>query len=533
MLNEFRPPVPGVVRARLIQEALATRPDPAGRRGLLIVATGKTGAGKSTLGNLLVGVDDVLRSTGYVDCTDSLGIIRFERGLAYADLPGVASKDAYENLNRAVLGLPQSPEWPAAEQVRRLIFDGPVPAADEVVPLEEVRLMPDLVLFLVATHTQIGRSENAYLRDLLAAYGPQRIVFVLNRFGTDAADGAAVEDIRSRLSEAYAALATEPVVVTMDCQRGDGLARLLRVIRTVLGEGRAEALEAALDYQHARIADVVRAGVEEKVVSLAAHASAYTPADQDDATKSLTAAVDVLASYVEALSGRTGLWSATLEAAFSGRAESVIAKACDQVTEPIVESRSKAVYHQEPVFKKKKKKDKSKPIYVTRRTTRDVPGRFRDFDELKEAAKRWNEGGKFTARETVDSSEFVGYATKKTKKLVGYRDVYDHTETWDEVVGHRVVAETWRPLGLSATACCWRPGTSWSPRPARYSAHGPKPGRGPRAILPGPTHRRGAGATDPTVVRANLTAAAETVLDPDGQKALALVIARAVGNEES
>ena len=63
----------GAVRARLIQERL-TAPG-AGNRALpMVVATGKTGSGKSTLGNLMVGVADLLASTGHQDCTDSVNI---------------------------------------------------------------------------------------------------------------------------------------------------------------------------------------------------------------------------------------------------------------------------------------------------------------------------------------------------------------------------------------------------------------------------------------------------------------------------
>jgi hypothetical protein len=100
LLKELDRPMPGVMRAALIQEALAKTGDLGGTRPV-VVATGKTGAGKSTLGNLLVGVDDLLRSTGHIDCTDSVNVVSFARGFDYVDLPGVASNDKFENINHS------------------------------------------------------------------------------------------------------------------------------------------------------------------------------------------------------------------------------------------------------------------------------------------------------------------------------------------------------------------------------------------------------------------------------------------------
>ena len=69
MLPTIDEPSLGLTRARLIQDRLS-KPDAASLTLPQVVATGKTGSGKSTLGNLLLGATDVLRTTGRIDCTD-------------------------------------------------------------------------------------------------------------------------------------------------------------------------------------------------------------------------------------------------------------------------------------------------------------------------------------------------------------------------------------------------------------------------------------------------------------------------------
>src|SRR5947207_3393365 len=109
MLATVPPPSIPVVRAGLITRRLML----AGAAGirLHVVATGRTGSGKTTIGNRLLGVDYFL-SHGGQDCTREVNLVRFPGGLSYADLPGACSDDQLENFNRVSLGLAQVPDFP-------------------------------------------------------------------------------------------------------------------------------------------------------------------------------------------------------------------------------------------------------------------------------------------------------------------------------------------------------------------------------------------------------------------------------------
>ena len=105
MFFKFEPPSVSSIRAKFLIEKLnelATGFSP-----ISLCATGRTGSGKTTLGNRLIGIDYFMPSTGEQDCTDEVNLFEFPSRLKYFDLPGVASKRNLENYNRAALGIEQ------------------------------------------------------------------------------------------------------------------------------------------------------------------------------------------------------------------------------------------------------------------------------------------------------------------------------------------------------------------------------------------------------------------------------------------
>lgn len=104
MLFKFNQPSISAIQAKFIVERLAI---PTKICNVNVFVTGRTGSGKTTLGNRLIGLDYFMPSSGYQDCTDEINLLKFPIGLNYFDLPGVCSDDRLENYNRSALGLQQ------------------------------------------------------------------------------------------------------------------------------------------------------------------------------------------------------------------------------------------------------------------------------------------------------------------------------------------------------------------------------------------------------------------------------------------
>lgn len=465
----------GEVRARLVQKRLSGRTRGHGRQNgqarlPQLVATGRTGSGKSTLGNLLVGYGDLLRSTGRQDCTQAAHVLRFPRGLTYVDLPGVASSDRLENFNRVALGLSQVPDWPSVTGLQVLEYDGQRCTGDRTLPVGQIPadlLRPDLVLYLIAPHLGLGRAEKPYLKDLLRSVGPDRMVFVLNLFhgagGRRIATAQNLADVRDNLvrwhQEAGLRLDTSRLV-PMDCRSGAGLAELLSAARDRLGG--STALTDVINYQNERAPAIHRARVQEAVVGFAAQLAPKAAESDETAAALPTAAARLLAGYAGRLAKGDG-GEGTTEASdtsdacaeeWFARFEALVAKEIAKLrvaaTEPIIKRKSKDIYEKVPRYDYVKVPDRSRPIYETRR--RKVTYAPGDIDEVFEGVGNWWNGKGFVAERYVSEQVIVGYKKKKRKVAVGYDDRYVRTDHWDEAVGERELSVTYTPFGTRGIA---------------------------------------------------------------------------------
>jgi hypothetical protein len=275
-----RPNIPAI-RAQLILERL--RAAPSMSRPLWLVATGRTGSGKTSLGNRLLGIDYFL-SHGRQDCTREINLIPFPSGLNYGDLPGVASDDRLENLNRVALGMAQVDDYPRVEALSIARFVPDSPPAFETHPLERRDVLvprPDLLFYVIGLGAPLTRGEQGYLRDLLRSYA--NVVFILNVFSHAPAPEANVEDVVTRIRGLHRAARPgerDPDLVLMNCRTGEGIAELLQAAQRHLPPAQARFLRDLLDYQEERTPIVFADRLRGFFLHLATQAAPLRPSER-------------------------------------------------------------------------------------------------------------------------------------------------------------------------------------------------------------------------------------------------------------
>jgi len=458
MLPTIDEPSLGLTRARLIQDRLS-KPDAASLTLPQVVATGKTGSGKSTLGNLLLGATDVLRTTGRIDCTDAIHRVRFPRGLIYVDLPGVASSDHLENYNRVAFGLVQRPDWDQVGHVRVLDYAAREQVGDAAYPpagLPAGTVAPDVILYLLAPHQPMVRDEQPYLGDLLHRYGSSRVVHVLN-IHHDGSGGRATE---ANMADAWQALAdchqaagfalNEDSVVEVDCLMGNGLAELLAAMRRPLTEDQAKPLIDVITYQAEDAPGLFLDEVTDAVAGYATALATLKPASDDEGAAMMTAAADTLTKYAGKLAGHTVKLCADEKRDFRKLVWKVISGLRTEHREPVFKKESTPVYRRVPVTKTREEPDYDQPIYETRAVREKTPPVGLD-GFVRAVGNLFNED-EYTDYKTVYRRVVVGYGTRRISVITGYRNEIDHIETYKVENGSRVVWVSYEPFGVKGTA---------------------------------------------------------------------------------
>ena len=266
-------PSVAAVRARLISRRL--RLASGDGRPLHMVATGRTGSGKTTLGNRLLGIDYFL-SHGGQDCTREVNHIRFPGRLLYSDLPGVCSDDLLENFNRATLGMPQVDDYPFVPALTVATYSGDRPPDRRDHPVDHfasAHPLPDLLLYVVAADKQFTSGDRRYLTDLLSYH--QRVVYVLNVFATSIPTRANIHDVVGKIAAVHRAVCgVPPTVVTVDCRSGDGLADLLAAARNILDADHGQLLTDLIADQERDAPAAFSADVCQHLIGVAAAAAA-------------------------------------------------------------------------------------------------------------------------------------------------------------------------------------------------------------------------------------------------------------------
>lgn len=448
MLVAFtRPSIPAL-RVHFIQEKLKEHTT-LQTMSVRTVATGKTGSGKSTLGNRLVGIDYFLPSTGHQDCTDQVNVIQFPAGLEYVDLPGVSSDDKLENYNRVALGMRQVPEWPQVQAVTLATYNTHALRTTREIRVDALpapALQPALVFYLVASHQSLGRSDMAYMADLVRYYGSEKILYVLNEFVDKEKPQAKfatpqnITDAKAKIAEAYkqadVGRHVVPYIVSVNCWTGEGMSELLTAAGQRLGKKEGQLFEALMRYQQEKTPMAYVTEVKKALVRSCAGIAFQKPRSSGAKQQPLGAGVEAITQLlVEALGHKLNIPQARRNNinALSNQ----ITKSCSRdVTEPIIVRRTKDVYEDVPRYTTIMVPNYNDPKYEWE-TYWDEPD-----DPLEAIEAFFNIFTKDRFEVQRSRQKFVGYGVKPERMLDGYEKKYVRTDTWDEDTRQRRVVDT-------------------------------------------------------------------------------------------
>lgn len=225
--------------------------------------TGRTGAGKTSLGNSLLDLK-IMKSTGYMDCTDFVGFFKLGENLCYFDVPGYASDGNYENINRVALLMEQI-EDPFSDPPAEIMqatdtfevkdFSNCANRKDkpkvEAVTVEQWRsaekqkeVSPDVIIYVNAPDKQFLQPDTQYLHQILKTWKERKrpciVIPALNIFVRDGKvlpTAQNIEDARSKITRIYQfAYKNEwvPPIVEINALEGKGIEQLTELICKIL-----------------------------------------------------------------------------------------------------------------------------------------------------------------------------------------------------------------------------------------------------------------------------------------------------------
>jgi ribosomal protein S17E len=260
---------------------------------------GRTGAGKTSLGNRLFGAD-VMSSTGHINCTDYIGLLRMRSNLYYIDTPGAGSDEKYENWARLALGLPQMDDDPAENlglhdfTDARLVsgkVKGEVRSTFTAEGWEAqlgASFAPDVVVYVVSPHMQFIRPDREFLTAMLRRYGA-KVLIVLNDWAaitTDIHRDDTVKAIEKTYLKVFPDGSVRPRFTRVNARTGSGLAELTSQICRTVAPGKLGAMQQVLDGQLKQQAELERSRRYHAIVNrisgrLALHTVDQKAGDQD------------------------------------------------------------------------------------------------------------------------------------------------------------------------------------------------------------------------------------------------------------
>ena len=307
---QFRSPSISAIRAKLLMEKL--RELSSSNLSITLCATGRTGSGKTTLGNRLVGIDYFMPSTGFQDCTDEVNKVKFPSGPEYFDLPGVASKGDLENYNRAALGIAQREKFQKVEKITLATYseDKQTPERQQFEVSDFKNLLkPNLVIYLVASDKQFLDIDCLYLGDFLTSY--TEVIYVLNIFadkqtGSHYATEQNITDITNRITDVHTSVLgskNQPAIAKVNCWTGEGFSELLEHCHRQLGNKKGSFFEELVQYQQQKTPVEYLRSVKQELLKLFAYVACQKPDESYCCDQELHKCCRILGDFLANLNG--------------------------------------------------------------------------------------------------------------------------------------------------------------------------------------------------------------------------------------
>jgi hypothetical protein len=174
-----------------------------------------------------------------------------------------------------------------------------------------------------------------------------------------------------------------------------------------------------------------------------------TPASEADGASMVGVAEGVLAGCAARLAGDA---SAARPAgrAFHDLVSRVVTELRVERDEPVFRTERRPVYRREAVYAERTETDYSRPIIRSVRVTRRRAPE--ELGEILASIGNWWRGKHFGVYSDGYQTETIGYQARWVSEVTGYRDVLDHTETYQVRTGTRKVLTGYRPFAGKGTA---------------------------------------------------------------------------------
>ncbi len=373
-----------------------------------MVVVGRTGAGKTSLGNSLFG-KKAMKTTGRMDCTKSLGVFHMKSNLWYIDTPGAGSNEEYENVTRLGLGLEQA-NGPRANAVpvhdythARVDASGETTGVEENVYTEKQwsekladEFAPDVIAFVLAPHMQVLRDDRSYLGDVLGRYG-HKVLIALNLWRAGGGTFTTPEhllDAREKIGEVYRDVfpdgSAEPRFVEFNALTGSGVDELTRELCQKIPADKLGGIQAVLASELKVHAQRERSRQYRRTVNrIAARLALHTVDQQAGGQDLISVAASAVSQYGVLTFEATDLAaqiSDEMSAHVDSEVQAVKEKRSEQIIQKDVKTKQKDIIAKDPKFQDEKVETKEKRTRT--RVVEETSGKG-----MREATKAYGKAG--------------------------------------------------------------------------------------------------------------------------------------------